>query len=174
MDKKILTIMVALLVVAVLVVAFVMIASGGLQRSGGFTALIDKMVYDCDDTFEQQLSFPDSWDVGDKKRVSDTIVDMGFWKETHGSTSVYWTTMWFTYLGNKWNDQRSGTSFQVPDSSHDGWMEVEHNLFWVQVSSATNLSAKYNIGDVITLETVLVLNNNVVTAFGDWIVSSTI
>jgi len=173
MDKKILTMMVALLVVAVLVVAFVM-ASGGLQRAGGFTRLFDKMEYDGDATYHQQLSFPSSWHVGDKKKVSDTIVDMSFWKETHGSTSVYWTTMWFAYQGNQWNDPSRGTSFSVPDDSSDGWMVVDHSLFALTVSSATNLSAKYDIGDVITLETVLVLNNNVVVAFGDWIVTSTI
>jgi hypothetical protein len=174
MDKKILTIMVALLVVAVLVVAFVMIASGGLRRAGGFTSLFDKMEYDGDATYRQQLVFPDSWDVGDKKEVSDTIVDMSFWKETHGSTSVYWTTMWFAYMGNQWNDPTRGTMFYVPDDSSDGWMVVDHNIFSLTVSSATNLSAKYDIGDVVTLETVFVLNNNVVVAFGDWVVSSTI
>jgi hypothetical protein len=174
MDKKILTIMVALLVVAVLVVAFVMIASGGLQRAGGFTTLFDKLEYDGDATFRQQLACPDSWDVGDKKEVSDKIVDMSFWMEEHGSTSVYWTTIWFIYQGNEWNDPSRGTVFYIPDDSGDGWLTVDHGVFALTVSSATNISAKYDIGDVITLETVLVLNNNVVTAFGDWIVSSTI
>jgi len=174
MDKKILLIMVTLVVVAALVVAFVMIASGGLRRAGGFTALFDKLEYAGDETHNQRLSLPASWDVGDKKTVSDTIVDMSFWKETHGSTSVYWTTMYFVYEGNKWNDPSHGTSFQVPDNSNDGWMTVEHGLFGLTVSSATNLSAKYDIGDVITLQTVLETNSNVVTAFGNWVVASTI
>jgi hypothetical protein len=174
MDRKILMIMSALVVVAVLVVAFVMIASGGLRRAGGFTTLFDKMQYDGTDTYHQRLSCPTSWDVGDKKSVSDSIVDMSFWKETHGSTSVYWTTMWFVYTGNQWNDPSRGSSFYVPDKSADGWLAVEHGMFSITVSSATNISAKFDIGDVITLETLLVTNNNVVVALGDWVVASTI
>jgi hypothetical protein len=173
MDKKILAIMVALVLVAVLVVGFVMIASGGLGRAGGFTPLFDKMQNTGGETYNQRLSLPSSWDVGKKITVSDTITDMSYYKETHGSTSVYWTTMWFEYMGNKWNDPSRGTSFFVPDNSNDGWMAINHGLFSLTVSSATNLSAKYNIGDVITIQTILE-SNGIQVGFGDWVVASTI
>jgi hypothetical protein len=171
MDKKILTIMVALLVVAVMVVAFVMIASGGLQRAGGFTTLFDKMENSGDATYNQQLKFPDSWEAGDKKTVSDRIVDMAYRTGTIGSTTVYTTTLWFNYMGNKWNDPEHGTSFQIPTSS--GWVHVTNGLFYIQVSTATNLVAKYNIGDVITVQSTLEMSGDIVT-FGGWIVKNTI
>ncbi len=174
MDRKILAIMGALVLVAIIVVAFVLIASGGLQRAGGFTNLFNKLTYSGENTFQQQLELPSGWHVGDKKAVSDTIVDMSYDVGSIGSTSVYITTLWFNYMGNKWNDPHRGTYFFVPDDSHDGWLIVDHGRFSVQVSSATNLSAKYDIGDIITLETLLVTNDNVVLAFGEWVVASTL
>ncbi len=174
MDKKIIAIMVALLVVAALVVAVVMVAMGGIRRSGGFTDLFDKLEYNGTDTYDFDLSLPDSWDVGDKKTVSDFIVDMYYEKRTIGQTSVYITTMYFMYLGNKWNNPEEGTSFNVPDDSGDGWLNVDHGMFVITVSSATNLSAEYDVGDIITLETSLVQNSNTLLAFGDWVVSDTL
>ena len=171
MDKKILMIMTALVVVAVLVVAFVLVASGGLVRAGGFTSLFDKLQNNTNSTYHQQLSLPSSWHVGDKKTVSDTIVDMKYDVATIGSTSVYVTTLWFVYLGNKWNSPHQGTSFYVP--TEDGWQPVDHGRFSITVSSATNLSAKYDMGDVMTLETILVMHNDVLS-FGEWVVASTL
>jgi hypothetical protein len=171
MDRKILMIMSALVVVAVLVVAFVLVASGGLVRAGGFTTLFDKLQNDSGSTYHQYLSLPSSWNAGDKKTVSDTIVDMMYRSQTIGSTSVYVTTLWFVYLGNKWNDPYYGTSFYVP--SDGGWLAVDHGRFSITVSSATNLSARYDIGGVITLQTTIVTNNDVV-AFGEWVVASTL
>jgi hypothetical protein len=171
MDKKILMIMSALVVVALLVVAFVLVASGGLQRAGGFTTLFDKLTYDGDQTHGQHLEIPASWHVGDKKTVSDSIVDMSYTVGTIGSTSVYITTLWFNYMGNKWNDPKQGTLFYVPSS--DGWITVNHGEFSLRVSSATNLSAKFDIGDVITLDALLESNGDVVV-FGEFHVSGTI
>jgi len=164
MEKKILLIMVSLVVVAALVVAFVMIASGGMGRAGGFTKLFDKLVDPDEQTYGQRLELPDSWSVGDVKRVSDSIVDMYYDEEDHGYTTV----MWFAYQGNKWNDPDRGTYFHVPDTSSDGWLDVTHGLFSITVWSATNLSAKYNIGDVITLESELDTNSYVMLAFDNW------
>jgi hypothetical protein len=172
MDKKILTIMVALLVVAVLVVAFVMIASGGLQRAGGFTTLFDKMEYSGDATYHQQLACPGSWDEGDKKTVSDRIVDMAYERGTIGSTTVYVTTLWFNYMGNKWDDPDRGTSFYIP-TSYAGWVLVNHGLFSIEVSTATNLSAKYDIGDVISVHSTLETSHDILS-FGGWVVANTI
>ena len=163
MEKKILVIMVSLVVVAALVVAFVMIASGGLARAGGFTKLYDKLVNDDELTYNQRLKLPDSWDVGDTKRVSDTIVDMYYHEEDHGFS----TTLWFAYQGDKWNDAEHGTHFYVPDTSSDGWLEVTHGHFSVEVWSATNLSAKYDVGDTITIKSILTTNVNVDLAFDD-------
>jgi len=177
MEKKILLIMATLVVVAVLVVAFVMVAAGGgLNRSGGFTSLFDKFEYDGNATYGQRLQTPESWDVNDKKVVSDTIVDMTFYKQTVSQTSVYLTTMWFVYLGTKWATpyQGHGDIFYVPDNSHDGWLDVSHGMFTITVSSATNLSDHHSIGDVITLETVLKLNGNGQLGFGDWSVRNVI
>lgn len=174
MDKKILALMVSLLVIAAVAVSVTMVSFGGFGKAGGFTTLFDDLVYTGTSAHGQRLSLPDSWHENDVKKVSDRIVDMSYWKETHGSAAVYWTTMWFTYMGNKWNDPKWGTSFYVPDDSNDGWLEVSHGLFSITVSTATNLSAKYDIGDVITLETELTTNDNVVLAFGTWVVSGTI
>lgn len=174
MDKKIIAIMVTLVVVAALVVAVVLVASGGIRGTGGFTSLFDKLVYNGTDTSDFDLSLPDSWEVGDKKSASDTIVDMYYHRQTIGQTSVYITTMYFMYLGNKWNNPQEGTMFSVPDNSGDGWLNVDHGRFMITVSSATNLSADYDVGDVITLETSLVQNTNAVLAFGDWVVQDTL
>lgn len=169
MEKKILIIMVSLVVVAALVVAFVMIASGGMARPGGFTKLFDKLVDDDDISYNQWLKLPDSWDEGDTKSVSDTIIDLRYHEESRG----FLTTLWFVYQGDKWNDPERGTLFHVPDSSHDGWMEVRNGLFSIQVWSITNLSAKYDVGDTITIETALVTNVNVDLAFDDeWTLAS--
>jgi hypothetical protein len=154
MEKKILMIMVSLVVVAVLVVAFVMIASGGLARAGGFTKLFDRLVNDEDTTYNQRLKLPDSWDVGDVKTVSDTILDMRYDEEDRG----YMTTIWFAYTGDEWNDPEQGTQFRVPDRSGDAWIVVSHGLFSIDVWSTTNISAKYDIGDTITIECELVTN----------------
>ena len=174
MEKKIIAIMVSLLIVAALVVASVLIAAGGIQRAGGFTSLFDKLENPDPAAEDIELRMPSGWSVGDKKTVSDTIVDMSYYRQTVGQTSVYITTLWFVYLGDKWNDPLSGTYFSVPDSSGDGWMYIDHGMFYLRVSSATNLSASYDIGDVITVETMLVMNNNAMTAFGDWVVADTI
>jgi hypothetical protein len=177
MERKILLIMATLVVVAVLVVAFVMVAAGGgLNRSGGFTALFDKFEYTGNETYEQDLQAPDNWNVNDKKVVSDTIVDMVYRKQTVSQTTVYITTLWFVYLGDKWANpyQGHGDTFNVPDNSHDGWLEVNHGMFSIEVSSATNLSADYSIGDVITLENALERNSNSQIGFGDWSVRNVI
>ena len=171
MERKIIVIMATLVVVAVLVVAFVMVAAGGgISRSGGFTSLFDKLEYNGDKTYGQNLTVPESWHVNDKKVVSDTIVDMTYRKQTVSQTTVYITTLWFVYLGTKWSNpyQGHGDNFYVPDNSHDGLLEVSHGMFWIEVSSATNLSAHNSIGDVISLETVLERNGNNQIAFGDW------
>lgn len=171
MERKILLIMATLVVVAVLVVAFVMVASGGgIRGSGGFTSLIDDMEYNGNATSGQHLQMPDSWHVNDKKVVSDTIIDMTYYKQTVGQTSVYLTTIWFVYHGTKWAHpyQGHGDSFYLPDNSQDGWLTVEHGMFSLTVSSATNLSAHHDIGDVITLEVVFERNSNNQVAFGNW------
>jgi len=174
MEKKIILVMVSLLVVAALVVAFILVAAGGLQRSGGFTTLFDKLVNPDPDADDIELRMPDSWELGDTKRASDTIVDMHYYRQTVGQTSVYITTLYFVYLGNKWNDPFDGTHFSVPDNSGDGWLDINNGMFSIRVSSATNLSAEYDVGEVITLEAMLVNNNNAMLAFGDWVVADTI
>jgi hypothetical protein len=169
MEKKILVIMVSLVVIAALVVAFVMIASGGMAKAGGFTSTFDKLVNDDESAYNQRLVLPDSWDVGDTKKISDTIVDMSYHEESHG----YSTTLWFAYQGDKWNDPTRGSHFYVPDTSSDGWLEVTHGLFSIEIWSATNLSAKYDVGDTITVQTTLKTNVNVDLAFDDeWAVAS--
>ena len=177
MERKIIVIMATLVVVAVLVVAFVMVAAGGgISRSGGFTALFDKLEYNGNETYEQDLQAPESWHATDKKVVSDTIVDMTYRKQAVSQTTVYITQLWFVYLGTKWSNpyQGHGDIFNVPDNSHDGWLEVSHGMFLIEVSSATNLSADYSIGDVITLENALVRNSNSQIGFGDWSVKNVI
>jgi hypothetical protein len=154
-------------VVAVLVVAVIMVASGGFARSGGFTKTFDKLVNDDGFEYNQRLSLPTSWDVGDTKEVSDTIVDMYYHEEEHGFSTV----IWFAYQGDKWNDPTHGTHFYVPDTSGDGWMTVDHGLFSITIWSATNLSAKYDVGDTITVQTTLKTNVNVDLSFDtEWVV----
>ncbi len=177
MDKKILMIMVSLVVAAAIVVAVVMVAAGGgLSRSGGFTSLLDKLVYTGNATEYQRLSLPESWDEGDVKKVSDVVVDMVYYRQTVQQTSVYITTLWFAYLGDKWANEYlgDGNQFYVPDNSHDGWLRVDHGLFSLTVSSATNISAKYDVGETITLQSTLLLNENAMLAFGDWTVADTL
>lgn len=172
MDKKIIAIMVSLLVVAALVVAFILVAAGGFGSAGGFTKLFDKLELSYVDNNWQYLELPESWDVGDEKRVSDMIVDMSSREESYGTTTVYFTTLWFVYLGDKWNNPSVGTFFNVPDTSHDEYLRVSHGLFSIEVSTPTNLSAQYDMGDVISLKTTLEINENSELAFADWIVTN--
>ncbi len=177
MDKKIIAIMVTLVVVAALVVAFVVVAAGGgMRKAGGFTALFDKLDYTGDANHGQRLQMPAGWHSGDKKSVDDRIVDMTYRKTTVSQTSVYITTLWFVYMGDKWSDQYQGqgTTFYVPTTGFDNWLHIDHGLFAITVSSATNLSAHYSIGDVITVETMLETNSIAMLAFGDWAVADVI
>ncbi|HIH00471.1 TPA: hypothetical protein HA259_00035 [Thermoplasmata archaeon] len=181
MEKKIIGIMLSLVVVAVVVVAVVMVAAGGFKKSGGFTKLFDSLEYSGNLTYQQYLEIPDDWEVGDKKQVSDTIVDMYYYRTTVQQTSVFITTMYFVYMGDKWNDPSEGTWFRVPNADTHGdstWITVNHGLFSLQVSSATNLSDHYDIGDVIELETTIVLANDDSPdgslAFGLWAVTDTV
>lgn len=174
MDKKIILIMVSLVVVAMIVVLFVLAAAGGgLRRAGGFTETFDKLAYTGSEVRGQHLELPSSWHEGDKKTVSDTIVDMTYRKQSVSQTTVYITTLWFVYMGTKWSNpyQSAGMLFYVPDTSSDGYFTVDHGLFSLTVSSATNLSAHYDIGDVITVDTMLVINSNAMVAFGEWAVA---
>jgi len=171
MEKRILAIMVTLVVVAALVVGFVMIAAGGGWRSaGGFTDLFDELEYTGDAVTNQYLSLPSEWDRSDKKVVSDIIIDMTYRKQIVSQTTVYITTMYFVYVGTQWSNPYLGYGqyFYVPVTYGNYWMHVEHGQFSIQVSSATNLSADYHIGDVITLESTLGLNGNAILAFGEW------
>lgn len=175
MDKKIIAVMITLVVVAVLVVAFGLSAAGGLGgRAGGFTTLFDKLENPSGATFDQELALPSSWHPGDVVSAADSIVDMFSSKVTYGSTTVYLTTLYFVYKGEKWNDPTRGTSFTVPVNTTSGHMHIEHGRFYVTVSSATNLAEKYDIGDVIELECELVVNDDQVLSFDVWHVANTL
>jgi hypothetical protein len=177
MEKRILAIMVTLVVVAALVVGFVMIAAGGGIRlgGGGFTNLFDDLEYTGNSTTSQLLSLPSDWD-GDRKAVKDVIVDMTYRKQTVSQTNVYITTLYFVYLGDEWSNPYlgSGQNFYVPVTYGNLWLHVEHGQFSVTVSSATNLSAEYGIGDSITLETEVELNSNAMLAFDTWTIKGTV
>jgi hypothetical protein len=84
---------------------------------------------------------------------------------------VYVTTLWFQYIGEKWLDTSRGTSFYVPVA--DGTLLVNHGLFSITVSSATNISAHYDIGDTITIEVGIVSVEGVLE-FDNWIVADTL
>jgi hypothetical protein len=172
MDKKIIAIMVTLVVVAALVVAFVMIAAGGVRSSGGFTKLFDQLEYSGSDTFHQELEIPEDWNAGDVKSASDTIVDMAYYVTSAGNNmDVYVTTLWFQYVGDTWLDPARGTSFYVPVL--EGTLMVNHGLFSITVSTATNISAHYDIGDTITID-VQVVSDSGVLVFTNWIVADTL
>jgi len=178
MEKKILALMIALLVLAA-VVASVALAlggggGGGLSSSGGFTALFDDLDNMGNETWRAYLEAPDNWDNGDDVKVTDVIVDMFYERVQVGNTYVYTTTLYFAYTGDKWNDPTEGTYFYVPVDRGDGWLRVNHGTFSIEVSSATNLSEEYKPGDRITLETNLVLNDNVMLSFGVWVVENTL
>ncbi len=168
MEKKIIATMVALVVIAVVVVAVVFAASNIPRKAGGFTNLFDELVYDGEATYRQYLSLPDTWNAGDKKTVSDMIVDMRYYTQTTSGLTVYVTTLYFVYAGNKWADPAQGTSFYVPTTSHTGYFHVDHGMFTISVSTVTNISAEYDIGDVIELETTLTVNAYAKLAFSDW------
>lgn len=177
MEKKIIGIMLTLVVVAVVVMAAVLIAAGGLKRGGGFSALFDSLEYDGELTYGQDLSIPDTWEAGDVRTVSDRIVDMYYYKHTYASTTVYITTLYFVYIGDEWADPTLGTRFYVPTADADedlGWLQVHHGAFSIQVSSATNLSASYGIGDIIDIDTTIIETDDGPLAFGEWAVSATI
>lgn len=171
MEKKIIAIMVTLIVVAALVVAFVMIAAGGVRSAGGFTKLFDQLVLDQEEDHWLALALPDDWEVGDEHKVTDTIVDMTYQSRDVESTTVYVTTLWFTYMGDKWSDLEDGTLFYVPYNTDA--IYVNHGLFHVSVSSATNISADYDIGDSITLYSQVVSTPDGL-AFGDFEVEGVI
>ena len=177
MEKKIIGIMLTLVVVAVVVMAAVLIAAGGLKRGGGFSNLFDSLEYDGELTYSQDLAVPDDWEAGDVKTVSDQIVDLFYYRHTYATTTVYITTLYFTYIGDKWTDPTVGTRFYVPTADADGdlnWLQVNHGMFSIQVSSATNLSASYSIGDIIDIDTTLIETEDGPLAFGEWAVSDTI
>ncbi len=177
MDRKIIGIMVSLVVILIVVMVVVLVALGGgiSTRAGGFTSLFDDLQNPGAETHNQQLALSTDWGVNDIKRVSDTIVDLSYSKQTVAQTTVYVTTLYFVYLGEKWADPfNGGSNFRVPDTSFDGWMPVDHGLFHITVSSATNLSAHYSAGDGIELEVVLQTNTNGMLAFGEWSVANTI
>jgi hypothetical protein len=177
MEKKIILGLVSLLAVALIMTAVVMVAGSGgiLDRSGGFTALMDDLTYDGDSTYGQYLKCPSSWEPGDTKTVRDVIVDMRTERQRVGLDTWFYTTdLWFVYLGNKWNDPMRGTVFYVPDNIGDDWMPVSHGLFMVTVTTATNISEKYDVGDSITLQSTLVINDNGLVAFGTWTVKGTL
>ena len=176
MDKKIVGIMLALVAVAIAIVVVVAVASVGFKRSGGFTNLFDDLEYSGDLTYRQELEIPDGWEAGDVKGVSDMIVDLHYYRQTISMTTVYITTLYFVYLGEKWNSPAEGTRFYVPIEYNEGsldWIHVNHGLFSIHVSSATNLSAAYSIGDVIELETTVVDAGGTL-AFGEWQVANTV
>jgi len=184
MERKIIGIMLSLIVVAIVVVAVVMVAAGGFKKSGEFTKLFDSLEYSGNQTYEQELELPADWAVGDVKKVSDTIVDMYHYRTTVQQTDVYITTLYFVYVGDEWTDPDDGTRFLVPNSvtHHDNtvatWIDVNHGLFSIQVSSATNLSIAYDIGDVIELEATIVIADDEtldgVKSFGLWTVANTV
>jgi len=174
MDRKIIAVMVTLVVVAALVVAFVMIAAGGMRgNAGGFTDLFDDLRNPGGETHDQQLALPNSWSVNEVKKVSDVIVDLTYYEQTVEQTSVFVTTLYFAYMGEKWSaPTEGGANFFVPDNSGDGWLPLNHGVFHVTVSSATNLSEDYHPGDVIELKVSLAINEaNQQLAFGIWSVS---
>ncbi len=174
MEKKILTIMVALMVVAAIVVAFIMIAAGGARTAGGFTRLFDDLENPNPTvTFHQYLELPEDWNINDVKTVSDTIVDMYLdYTTTVGSTTIYVHVIYFVCISDKWTDAEQGTSFYVPTSTlHSGFLLVDHGRFSLSVSSSSNLSEDYSIGDVIELDTVLTDNLGELS-FGSWSLAS--
>lgn len=177
MEKKILTIMVALIVVAAIVVAFVMIAAGGMKTAGGFTSLFNKLENTTPSvTYGVYLEFPDGWEEQDKVTVSDTIVDIDPRSEdVTGGVTVYTVRLYFIYIDDKWADPASGSLFYVPsDEDHrDGYITVSHGLFWIDVSSPENIAVEYDIGDVIELKTVLLANqdNGNTLSFGSWLLA---
>lgn len=170
MDRKILSIMMALVVVAIIVVAFVTVAAGGIRSSGGFTKLFDQLENPTPSvTYQQYLRLPSAWTVEDTKVVSDRIVDMYLSSTTTiGATTIYTHVLYFTYIGDKYTDAERGTMFYVPSSTHHlGYLPVNHGLFSLSVSSSANLSEEYSIGDVISLKTTLVADGSLL-AFGSW------
>lgn len=174
MEKKIITIMLVLIIVAASVVGAIVIAAGGSGSAGGFTKLFDKLENpDVNSTFNQYLKLPNSWELGDKMDVSDRIVDMYLYStNTIGGTTVYTVTLYFVYMGDEWTDDGAGTYFSVPSTQHhNGWMTVNHGLFWLRVSSPTNIAAEYSIGDVIELESTLEYYDQTRLAFGNWLLA---
>ncbi len=176
MEKKILTIMVALIVVAAIVVAFVMIAAGGMKTAGGFTSLFNKLENPNPSvTYGEYLEFPDDWEALDIVTVSDTIVDIDPRDEDiTGGVTVYTVRLYFVYIDDKWSDPEEGSLFYVPTTEHSsGYFSVNHGLFWLDVSSPENIAATYDIGDVIELKTALVVNedNSNTLSFGSWVLT---
>jgi hypothetical protein len=176
MEKKILTIMVALIVVAAIVVAFVMIAAGGMKTAGGFTNLYNDLENPNPSvTYGMYLEFPDDWEEQDSVVVSDTIVDMDpRGEELIGGVTVYTVRLYFVYIDDKWSDPEDGSLFYVPTVEHSsGYITVNHGQFWLDVSSPENIAAQYDIGDVIELKTVLEVNedNSNTLSFGSWLLS---
>jgi len=176
MDKKILTIMASLVIIAVVVVGVVMVAAGGARSAGGFTKLFNELENPSGVSYSQYLELPNDWAVNDVKKVSDRIVDMYVHSAiVYETTTVYFTVLYFTYMSDQWADPDQGTVFHVPTTvEHDNYLDINHGQFHLSVSSATDLSANYDIGDVITLETTLAINDEGDLAFSSWSVSGTI
>lgn len=174
MERKILTIMVALMLVAAIVVAFVMIAAGGIKSEGGFTKLFNELQNPSPSvTYDQYLKCPSDWQAQDIKTVSDRIQDMvPMGEELSAGITVYTVRMYFVYEGDKWADPDLGMLFNVPSTDRGGeYIQVNHGLFWVDVSSTEDIAESYDIGDVIEIQTVLEANedNDGELSFTDWL-----
>jgi hypothetical protein len=174
MEKKIIAVFVALVIVAILVVSFVLAAAGGVRRMGGFSDLFDDLAYSGNETYNQLLEIPSSWHVNDTKSVDDLIVDIRYDSFTDHGVTVYVTDLYFVYIGDKWASPQTGSVFRVP--GQNGWIFIDHGLFSIRVSSATNLSEQYHPGDIIKLESKIVSDgvNGRTVAFGDWRVSDVV
>jgi hypothetical protein len=149
-----------------------MIAAGGIGTAGGFTKLFNELENPNANTcYDVTLEFPDDWAEQDVKKVSDRIVDMDpRGEEIVNGVYVYTVRLYFVYEDDKWADPESGILFYVPSADHGGGViDVRHGLFWVDASWTENIAANYDIGDVITLKTVLVYNGDVLS-FGNWLV----
>jgi len=158
LDKRILTLIGALLILALLIVAVAMVAptigSGGGKS---FTSLFDRLEMENESDESHWLKLGDDFEAGDEIIVKDKIVSI---RQSWGDTIFT-----FTYTGNKWVNETGGTNFHVPDGSHNG-IDVRGSVFEIQVDG--KFSSSFDVGDKIRLTTTVVQDEGELVFDDDW------
>jgi len=164
-DKKILTMIGALLVIAVIVIAIVAMRPSFGGGEDSFSDLFDKLDEGNWTVHESYmpLVLSSEFEDGQEIIVEDRIIAM----EGEDATRFY-----FLYTGDKWVDEEEGTDFAVPTDAtpyhqYDfGYIGVSDGVFSIQFNE--KYTASFDVGDSIRMTTKVVSEEGVLVFDHDW------